>query len=213
MLQTRKDGYPPYNYMFFKRNRNLLYVSLPSDKMSLNIHENIIFDLLDDECVQEEKDEEDDEDDEDEEENENEEEGDDVQEEDEDDDFDKMMLDQQANHPSNNTPFPNVRLPPYDFRLINAHERKYDKEFKRIRRLGLWCVKWVGKFNRRFKKIQAKDYVSDERTPTPPDEIDPSMLAMVRHSFRDDNRHDRGGDGGASSSAARHSTSSIPNRS
>ncbi|KFK22219.1 hypothetical protein AALP_AAs67262U000100 [Arabis alpina] len=71
---------------------------------------------------------------------------------------------------------------------------------------------WVGKFNRRFKKTQGKDYVSDEDTPTPPDETDPSMLAIVRHSFHDDTRRDHGGDGGASSSAARHSMSSIPTR-
>ncbi|KFK26415.1 hypothetical protein AALP_AA8G245600 [Arabis alpina] len=189
MIESRKDEYPPYNYMFFKRNRDLRYVSLPSNKMSLNKHENIIFDLSDDECVQEEDDEGDDEDDDGEEENEIKQERDDVQEEDEDDDFDEMMLDQQVNHPSNNTPFPNVRLAPYDFKSINAHERKYNQEFKRIRRLGLWCVKWVGKFNRRFKKIQGKDYVSDEATPTPPDETDSSMLAMVGHSFYDDNRH------------------------
>ncbi|KFK29436.1 hypothetical protein AALP_AA7G134200 [Arabis alpina] len=164
--------------MFFKRNGDLRRVSLPNNKMSLHKHENIIFDLSDDECIREEDDEEDDGDDDDEGENEDEEGGDNVQEEDEDEDFDEMMLEQQANHPSNNTPFPN----------------------------------WDGIFNRRFKKTQGKDYVSDEDTPTLPDEDDPSMREMVRRSFREDYRRGGGGDGGATLSAARHSTSSIPNR-
>ncbi|KFK24372.1 hypothetical protein AALP_AAs40741U000100 [Arabis alpina] len=202
MLETRKDGYPSYNYMFYKRNRDLRSVSLPSNKMSRHKHENIIFDLSDDECIPEEDDEEADKDNDEEEANEDEE--------DEDDDFDEMMLDQQANHPSSNTPFRNVRFPPYDFKPINEREKKYNREFQRIRRLGLWCAKWVGKFNRRFKKTQGEDYVFDEGTPTPPDEEDPSMHYMASRSFREDYRCDHGGDGGASSSHARHSTSFIP---
>ncbi|KFK35433.1 hypothetical protein AALP_AA5G283800 [Arabis alpina] len=204
MLETRKNEYPPYNYMFYKRNGDLRRVSRPSNKMSLHKHENIIFHLSDDECIPEEDDEEGDEDNDEEEANDDEE--------DEDDDFDEMMLDQQANHPSNNTLFPNVRLPPYDSKPINEREKKYDREFNRIRRLGLWCAKWVGKFNRRFKKTQGEDYVSDEGTPTPPDEEDPSMRYMASRIFREDYRRDREGDGGASSSHARHSTSSIPKR-